>query len=546
MSNLEITYKDLAVGAKESFEGAATDKQPFVNLADLKAAPNVLNYGTVGELNNMLLMPRSAAGQKVMPEDKTGLNFGFWSASLSGDDGYFTTPPALTLTSDNLYYQSAGITLTFDKYTGARASELNIKWYKDSAVLSEKTFYPDMPQYFCNNRVYGYNRIEITFLKLNMPRTYLKLFDIEFGVIRVLGSDEVTGTKAIDEISSVMDELPINVFDFTLVGKDNVEYVFQKKQALEVRFKAELKGVYFVDTAKRTARNKYEIQAVDYIGLLDKTTFYGDIYDGDAASELIAKIFEGTNVPYELAADFAGETVTGYLPIMTCREALQQVAVALGAVVDTSGSDKVRIFKLPDTVVHSFGRNEIFQGQNVVEDDKMTEFKLTEHSYTKMDDIITVYEADNNGTGQGILVSFNEPIHNLTADDEANILQKSANHAIINAREGFVLQGKQYKHTTKTITIKDENVLATDLKNVVEISGATLVNKNNSGEVAQRCYNYYKKNLSFNADIVLPQGVKVGDTVNLETAYMGVITGVIESLRYNLGGNKIKAEAMIR
>ena len=541
MGGLEITYKDLAVGAKESFGGFAADKQPFVNLDDLKAPSKVVNYGTAGELNNTVLLP--GGGQKIFPSNTDGLNFGFWSASLSGDDGYFAVPPVLTLTADNLYYQSAGITLTFDKYTGALASSLVVKWYKDGTLLSEKAFEPDEAQYFCNNRVYGYNKIEIEFLRLNMPKTYLKIFDVEFGVIRVLETDEVTRANAIDEINPITDELPINVFDFTIVGKEDIEYVFQKKQAMEARFKTRLKGIYFVDTARRTARNKYDIQAVDYIGLLDKVTFYGGIYDNYSAAMLIDEIFAAANIPYDLADDFAAETVTGYLPITTCRGALQQVAFALGAVVDTSGSDSVRIFKLNGTVVHEFTKNEIFQGQSVVEADKVTELRLTEHSYTGSDDDpVVLYDAGENGQGDNILVTFDGPVYGL----EPECPQSSANYAVISAAAGFILKGRRYKHTTKTISVKDENILATDFKNVAEIANATLVNKYNSAQVAQRCYNYYKKNIGFNADIILPQDVKVGDTIALETSYMGVITGLIESLRYNLSGNKIKAEAVIR
>ena len=50
---------------------------------------------------------------------------------------------------------------------------------------------------------------------------------------------------------------------------------------------------------------------------------------------------------YDLAPSLAGIVIKGYLPVCTHREALQQVAFALGAVVSCARSDNIRIYPLP-------------------------------------------------------------------------------------------------------------------------------------------------------------------------------------------------------
>ncbi|MDR1940027.1 MAG: hypothetical protein LBQ40_04450 [Clostridiales bacterium] len=536
--SVTITYKDIAVGADEDFSADANDKQAFSNVGGIVNLSPKANYGTVGELNNWLLDGSAA----IFPDDTVGEDFGFWSASLSNDDGVFPQPIMLTLTADEYIYNSAGITLTFDETNNVFASLVLLRWYNGDTLLSEKAFNPDMPKYFCNNRVNGYNRLEIVFLKLNMPRTFLKVYGVEFGVTRLLKGDEITKTNVINEINPLSTELSVNTFDFTLISKDEIEYVFQRKQALELRFKGVLKGLYFVENYKRTARNKYDVQAVDYIGLLDKTTFYGGMYDDYSAADLMGEIFGAANIPYTLSEEFSGATVTGYLPITTCREALKQVAFAIGAVIDTTDSDKLNVFKLSDTVIHTFGSGEIFQGQNIEQSDPLTEFDLTEHSYTEDGETVTLYKTDGNGIEENIFVEFPEPVK-LNPNDA--ILDSNANYALINATADTILTGKKYTHTTKIVTKKNPLIGSSDLKNIMKIEGATLINSTNSAEVLERCYNYFMKNVTVNNNIIVTD-VKVGDTVEVETDYMGVITGVIESLRYNLNGNKIKAEAAIR
>ena len=90
-------------------------------------------------------------------------------------------------------------------------------------------------------------------------------------------------------------------------------------------------------------------------------------------------------------------------------------------------------------------------------------------------------------------------------------------------------------------------VSATQSKNVKTVSKATLISKRDIDNVLNKCYNYYVENKTARMKIVEGETpTTIGDKIEVETEYIGNITGVITSQQYNLVGNTIVKDTIIR
>ena len=571
-----IRYGDVAPEAKENFVPTASESQ-FNTLAQLQQYNlNFPNYANPCELYQTVLDGTASAFPSI-PEQA---NLGLWSEQISNDDGTFTNPIVLELQSVG-QYSSQGLTLTFDTYNGIYATRVGIKWLRMTGgaieTLAEQEFTPDNAFYFCRKQVENYNKVVITFYSLNMPKNRLKLRVIDYGYGTFFYGDELRGVKLIQEIDPISTQISINTADFTLDSKSDMEYSFQAKQPLSVYFNGELKATTFVKKSTRKAKRLWSIQSEDYIGLMDSIPYYGGIYTNKNAVELLTDIFTVAKVPYSIDAVFANAVVTGYIPFTTCRDALMQVAFAIQAVVDTSNSEVVKVFALEENVKQTVPLNRIMQGQNFADEETVTGVEVAVHSYKPIIETVDVYDANESGTGQNIFVKFSEPLHDLSITN-GEIVSRGTNYAVINANAGCILTGKQYEHTTQTRRKNNPVVLAGEIEKIVAIDNATLVSQYNIDNVLEKCYNWLIKTNSTNLKIVegkhvqygdyikygekkygtikygekypnivtYDERVNIGENINAETEYLGVVSGRLIKQSFNLNGNIIIKEAVLK
>ena len=601
-----IRYGDVAPEAKENFIPSVNDKADFVNLSQLQQYNlNFPNYANPCELYSVVLDGTAQAFPSV-PEQA---NLGLWSEQISDDNGKFTkivkkcfkddtgkiickkvkvnNPITLTLTSEG-QYSSQGLTFTFDTYNQIYPTHINIKWFRYADGTMEELspnggvdFYPDNAFYFCRNFVEKYNKVVITFYSLNMPKNRLKLRVIDYGYGTFFYGDELRGVKIIQEIDPISTQISINTADFTLDSKSDMEYSFQAKQPLSVYFNGELKATTFVKKSTRKAKRLWDVTSEDYIGLMDSITFFGGVYDNKNATELLQEIFSVAKIPYCIDETFSNVTISGHIPYSTCREALMQVAFAIQAVVDTSNSDVVEVYALNDDVTQTVPLNRILQGQNFVDDDTVTSVEIVAHKYEKTDEYVELYGSQTEDVGivgEEVFVKFSEPVWDLTLAG-GTMIDSSANHAhFITTSTLLLLSGLKYTHTMETKTKKDHLVLASEIENIARIDNATLVSLNNIDKVAEKCYNWFMRNQSTNLSIVeskhvtggktitygnakygidkyggktpsiitYDERVNVGDVINAETEYLGIVSGRLIKQTFNLNSNVIIKEAVLK
>ena len=563
-----VRYKDIALGAKEAFDLSTDEKLPASNIDLIKTEGAVFKrYDIPFELNSMIL----DGGAEFLPEDELA-EAGFISDQMSDENGDFVEPIEFEFTSMQTF-TSAGLTIRFDEHKNIYSPHINIKWYNDTLLLADEDFYPTSANYFCNKKVEFYDKFIITFYSLNVPLNRLRVNHIEYGLVAEFGGNELRSAKIIQEIDPISTSVPINPFDFTIDSRKNVEFSFQTKQPIEVSFNGERKATTFVKSAKRKSRTIWQIKSEDYIGLMDAIYFKGGIYTDKNAVELLGEIFDVAKVPFEVESVFESITVTGYIPYTTCRKALMQVVFAMGAVADTSNSDKVKIFALSNEVTQEIPKSRIMQGQSFEDETRVTSVELVSHSYRKSSESIVAYDAEQSGTGTNIFVTFSEPLHSLSITN-GNILESGVNYAIINANASCVLEGKQYSHTTVIHRKDNPLTLTTDIENVIAIEDATLVSSSNIDRLLLLCYNYLVNVESTSLKIVDGAGSKkanniygtflygstkygaatstaqkstsVGDFIKYETEFLGDKMGRIIKQSFSLVGGILIKDSTVR
>lgn len=567
-----IRYGDVAVGAKENFVPTSSEKQ-FDTLNQLLEYNSIFpNYANPCELYQTLL----DGNRKPLPKDTNEANLGLWSVQTSGLSGFFYPDITLTLTAEG-QYTSQGFTITFDVENNIYCTSMTITWYRNGNQIETAGFAPNSPFYFCSKKVENFDKVVFTFKKLNMPQNRLKVHAIDFGYGTIFYGNELRSVKVIQELNPISSEITINTTDFTLDSKTDIDYSFQTKQQLSTYFNGKLISTTFIKSAKRKSKNIWEVQTEDYIGSMDSTTFVGGIYENANAVDLLETIFNVAGVMYDISESFNTATVSGYIPYTTCREALMQVAFAIQAVVDTSNSDKVKVFALGNTITQTVPLNRIMQGQSFTDEETVTSVEVAYHKYIPTSETMDAYSAESDGTGNNIQVIFSEPLHGLTITN-GSIVTSATNYAVINASENCVLTGKKYNHSMQYKTKNNPVVLASDTQNVVAIENATLVSNSNVDNVLQKCYNYLIKTNTTNLKIVdgkhevlgaqIKYGsekygtfyyggreesqitydvpVNVGDCISAETEYLGNVSGNVIKETYTLNGNTIVKDAELK
>ena len=157
--------------------------------------------------------------------------------------------------------------------------------------------------------------------------------------------------------------------------------------------------------------------------------------------------------------------------------------------VDTSGTDAVRVYKDKEDQPRKLPPGRIYAGGSVDTSAIVTEVQVTAHSYSL--------------SGGG----------NDTVE----------------------IGGAVWYHTAETVSIANPGVTASDKRNVIKVDAATLVNPGNAAAVAQSLYNYYMKRQTQKIRIVM-NGERPGDHVAAPTPWDTMMDGFITSMQIVLSG----------
>lgn len=476
--SVKIVYQDIAAGADEDAAVTTESAQEFSNPGMLPfdgAAPPIASL----ELNQWILdgAREIIDGQPVR----------FWSAEMSGADGRFEAAPVIDI-DFGARYTCPGIFLYFDEESGEYCPDVTIQWRRGLSLLAEERFAVNSSHFFCSRIVEAFDHVSIQLHSTNIPRRYAKLSRIIFGLARTFRREELRNVKVTAETSIISSEIAVNTLNFTLDSEENIQYMFQLKQPVSAYDNDSLIGVFYIDKSTHRAQGLYDLSCIDATGVLDEDLFPAAMYSGKSARALLEEILGG-HFDLELDTALTAATVSGYWPGGTRREAIQQVAFALCAVVDTSGTDAVRVYLDRENTPRRFPQSRIYVGGTVDTAAIVTAIRVTAHSYS------------TSGSG------------NDTVE----------------------VDGTVYYHSASVTTIENPKATASDKQNVVEVTQATLVNSQNVNAVARHVYDYYAKRERQRVRIVM-NGERPGDRAAMPTPWGTVVNGHISRMDITLSG----------
>ena len=449
-----------------------------------------------------------------------------WSNSMSDENGNFSVPPVIELSFQNVH-KTAGLTFEFCPYGNNYCNHMLIQWYLDDAVIKEAEFYPEAwrCEYRCT--VEKYNKLIITFYSTNEPYRYLKVQNIQHGINEYFSEDEIETASVLEEVDISALELSVNTLEFRLrTANDDFDIfnpkglynLLQKKQQLCVEGYVDgglINFGYFYLDNWNDDEGETELTAQDAIGIMSNTTFKGNIYEGVKALNVIDEIMNDAGFGYSVDSRIGDMKISGWLPICTHREALQQVAFALGAYVDTSRGGMVRIrFGADEDVIYNIGMDRKAVGSSATLKEYISGVSITEHSYvlgTTVEELYkgNLYAGDNE-------ITFSEPSV-VTAVSGGTLKESGVNYCIVNmtADGEVIVKGKKYTDNTSVITVNADTVSAGEKENIKTVTDATLINNKNSLYVAQMLLNSYQKRIEQNLSFVLNRET-VGSNASVE------------------------------
>lgn len=551
-TNTRVEFGLYDVTARGDSAPSCTTAKPFCNLGRdllLESVPSQNKYGTLE--SEQWLMDGSFSFFPEVPEQYF---WGLWSTTQSDKNGVFADPPVLdiTFTQD---HSSSGLTLHFYIPTDDWASRIKIQWFsQDGGLISTALFYPDAVDYYCAKKVENYRRIRIHFLETNRPGRYLKLAGIDYGVYLHFSGHEIVEAHVLEECDPLSSEISINTLNVSLYNKEgrfsilNPEGYFDvlqhkqkftvwedvKQDARSTGSVSYCMGTFYLSDWSNSGDTLADFSAVDAIGLLDGAPFDGGIYDTTAA-ELAEAILTGYS--YTLDGSLAAERVQGYIAAGTRRGALQQLAFAIGAVVDCSRGELIRIAPAPSKASGMITYDRKLQdGSKVTLNPLITAVAVTAHRYLPGEATEELYR---DTLDPGIYrVTFNAPavVDSLTVTG-AELTESGVNLCTLTvAKAGEVcVTGRKYTDSTVVLRRTAANLPPNAQDNELTVTDATLVGPGRAEAVAVRVLEHYAQRYEQNFSMVAGDE-KLADKLIIQSFGGEMVRGVLTKLEFDLTG----------
>ena len=475
--SVKVRYKDVAIGADKDATVTTTAKTGFSDTAQIPFGVNPPALATC-ELNGWGLSHSYKA--------RNNHAIAFWSNELSSDDCKFANVPTITLEFAE-QYTTTGLTIQFAVNSVDFCRKLAVYWYQDGEVKEQAEYTPETPNFVLNKTVEAFDKLVFEFLETNLPRKRCKVEGIIIGVVRDFTTTELKAVKAIHEVDLISNTVPINVLDASVHGTDEVDYIFQKKQPVEMFENGNLVGVYYIDKGERTGRLDISFSCKDAIGLLDLVTYGGGLWLTDTPLTTVLNDVFGGVYEFDIDLAYKNATLRGFIePDKKQREALQQIAFALGAIVDTTGTNKIKIFPpLPLSGLEEISSKKTYTGGKVTTSDTVTGVE------------VTAFDIVNESPG--------------------------------NNDESIEFNGIEYKYTTQIFTASNPNTVTSDPENVKVFDNCYLVNSSNGQTLAYNLMAYYQKRNKYAFKHIL-EGQQVASGYSATLPWDDIVKGHITKM----------------
>lgn len=554
--------------AKADSTITSTSNSTFADINNLSNDnPAVNSDYSLLELNNIVL------DGSIQTLDLSDNDCNYISSYCSNQECKFETNPQIEITFNEVH-SSYGLTLDFPGTLSVK--KLNIYWYDTNNNLqSVEAFDIVQNKIYLQNSVSNYKKIVIEFLETYFPYQRVKLNDIDYGIELELSDEQISNATIHEEVDITGSELAIDTLDFTIssegdefniLDKSSLFYYIKVGQKVSVKENiVELDGenvvsentlemgTFYIDRFSNDTTHQLTISCIDLIGVLDKTNFiYGDIYGVEALGtqnatfeSVVSKIMESAGVYNYLIDDsLKNLNVYGYLPVCTHRQALQQIAFSVGAVVDCCRTSNLRIYQPNMYANSSIGADRMFLTDSMEYMPNISKADIYVHEYNvDVDsDSVTLFKG-NLKKGDNLIV-FDYPMVGFATDVGTLVGEPTRNTAIINMTEDgeCTATGMRYFDSYNSPVSFD---IDTSVDNPISIKDCTTITSQNVSAVGNRIANFYKKQMNYKFSYLIDDE-KTGEYVIFYNDYCGQAVGNIKSQTIDLAGGFISECEIVR
>lgn len=485
----------------------------------------------------------------LVPANPTYLAWGVWSDSLADANGDFATDPKLEATFASVH-TSAGVTFTFVGDSHPR--QIAISWYFNATLLAAQTYTVDAMSYFAKRLVEGYNKVSMRFIGMSVPYRRVKIAEVDFGQIKIWSREALISANILEEINLTSSEISVNTLsfsvhdedeDFNMLNPSGVYAALAKKQVLTVKEYlngSPIKmGKFYLDTWKNPSVAVADFEAYDAMGLFDTITYKtSSMWSNAAAGTVFANIFASAGwTEYSIETAVASELVSGYIPVVTVREALHQLCLALRCSCMPNREGMIEIKRLPSSATaRTIEKAQKFGSQSITQNSLVNSVAVTAYAFTAAASASQLYSATLAAGSYEII--FSQPATGLTISG-GTITASGINYAKITVPAAGTVTISGYAYEASEAVYTFEAFGLTEAKrSQATVDSIYLVSSNNALALAQFLYDDYQRRIVQSFSLALA-GEKVGDNADVDTMLGARKSGVITKLDIDLAGGFI-------
>lgn len=330
--NLLVTFEAVSPTASNVATFSSSDKESISNLSQLIGAGYYAIIAKYATCENGLVKLDGSWG--FLPDTLTDEHIGWWSDSVSDENGEFTTPPKMTITLPN-----TDSCVGFMLYSSdvSYIKECLITTYNDQKKIYKEVFNNDNSILIADLPVKDFNKIEIEVTKTDKPHRRVKLLQFIFGIIKTWDRNQIVSASIDEEVDVMGETLPISELkvefdnstgEFDLFGETK-EYEYQYEIDRMERAYWSCNEIANIDQVRDSIVSEYKYATCEngLVKLDGSWEFLPDTLTdeqqiGYVNNELSDENCEFENVPkieYTFIEYSAGKRFYNYLDISTVR-----------------------------------------------------------------------------------------------------------------------------------------------------------------------------------------------------------------------------------
>ena len=516
ITNPKVTIDLINQNLQSRITWTSSENQSFGNLSLLNV-PNKLSpdFSTF-ELNETVL--DNTIGYEIK-------NIAFMSTSISNENCSFgqVWVQGEFDTEVDFYDATLNFGINFPRHIQIAYIDVN-----DSVIDSDDFDNIDSGTFHITRAQVGVKKILIEFLQSYAPYQYAHLQEFIIGDNIVFDKNTITDLKINETTDSISNTLEIDTASLEVYAKQgdndifnssNIKYFIKKNQ--KMKFEVEITdnnitkniflGYYYCKEITLYENGKIRIECYSLLGIMDKVIYGASPFseNNTTGADFINTIFTvlairiGGNATdyYEIDATALPvvnqNIVSGYIPVVSCREALHHICFVLGLCVLDNRNEKILIKKINNYYIsqRTIKPDEIVNNVEFENIEEVKSLKVNINKFKESDSVELVAKI----TDENMFV-FNSPIDESTLTFTPNV-GFEAYTASTAIRLEYYNQPFEVEISAKQYSInKDESIIAKILNTdnygpELTLMDSPLITKSNGANIVYRWLDYQKAHL---------------------------------------------------